>query len=178
MQLKSSVHTGPHLTITLQMRTRRHAEDSAKAEPHLCIRGHIGSTCPVDSPRAAVGSFYHMPFLPHQLGYPLVLLTHQGSSLKAPRKPSREERDLEFQPRPPSPTLAAPYENSLPSHASVLMGAALFQGRAAASAVMAGESKWEPTRERRPQRQTDSQRSIELICREAGHQTQVGLLPV
>ena len=75
-----------------------------------------------------------------------------------------------------------PYESgqtcSPPSPASVLIGIGLFQGRAVASALTTGESKWEPTRERRPRRQTNSQWSIGLICRQARHQTRVGRLPV
>lgn len=68
-------------------------------------------------------------------------MTHKGSSLKELWKPTSEGRDLEFQ---PESCLAVPCESR---HTSVLACVGLFQGRAVASAVMAGESKWEPTRE-------------------------------
>lgn len=164
------------------LRIPREAQNSAKAQPHTCIGGQVRSTCPADSPKAAVGEWDQFtPSCPSSQG---TLLFNDRSGLCPEGIGNTTERKGLWNPSlsPQACPGVVPYESgqicSPPSPASVLISIGLFQGRAGPSAVMVGESKWEPTRERRPQRQTNSQQSIGLICRQARHQTRVGRLPV
>ena len=147
----------------------------------MCISGQVRSMCPADSPRAAVGPFYHMPFLPLQPGHPLVYWQVRALPWSL-RKYNREERASESQPQPTGPSQGSSLWKQTDVQPSLTRQCAdrhwFISGQGCGRAVMAGESKWEPTRDSRPRRQTNSQRSIGLICRQARHQTRVGRLPV